>query len=130
MLNRNKVLLAMATAIPSLPVLAQASDGNAIIRNLVNFLGSIGFGILALMVLIGLYCLFVFGTSLMKMGDENQREEVKPKTLVASMAGALVLTYGSYVLFVAMNTAFGSAPTTVDNAAFQDTASKNSTPSK
>ena len=113
----------MATTIPSLPALAQAKDGNVIIANLVNFLGSIGFGILALMVLIGLWCLYVFGTSLMKMGDENQRDAVKPKTLITSLAGALVLTYGSYVLFVAMNTAFGDQAPTENRKEFRDASS-------
>jgi uncharacterized membrane protein YqhA len=109
MLKRNKILLAIVTATGSFPVLAQevATDGNDIILNIVELFGSIGYGILALMVLIGLYCLYVFGTSLFKMGEEDTREQVKPKTLVASLAGALVLTYGSYVLLVAMNTAFG-----------------------
>jgi uncharacterized membrane protein YqhA len=109
MFKRNKIVLAIVTATGSFPVLAQtvATDGNDIILNLVTLAGSLGYGILALMVLIGLYCLYVFGTSLFKMGDEDTREQVKPKTLVASLAGALVLTYGSYVLLVAMNTAFG-----------------------
>jgi hypothetical protein len=123
MLKRNKVLLAIVTATSSFSVLAQgtpANDGTEIIRNIVKFFGSLGYGILALMVLIGLYCLYVFGTSLFKMGDEDSREQVKPKTLVASLAGALVLTYGSYVLFVAMNTAFGAAPSTVDRPEFTD----------
>jgi hypothetical protein len=109
MLNRNKFLLAMVAATASLPVFAQtaATDGNDIVLNIVKFFGSLGYGILALMVLIGLWCLYVFGTSLMKMGDEQQRDQVKPKTLVTSLAGALVLTYGSYVLLIGMNTAFG-----------------------
>jgi uncharacterized membrane protein len=109
MFKRNKIVLAIVTATGSFPVLAQtvATDGNDIILNLVKLAGSLGYGILALMVLIGLWCLYVFGTSLFKMGDEDQREQVKPKTLIASLAGALVLTYGSYVLLIAMNTAFG-----------------------
>jgi uncharacterized membrane protein YqhA len=119
MLKRNKLLLAIVSTTSSLPALAQAKDATDIIVNIVKLFGSIGYGILALMVLIGLYCLYVFGSSLFKMGDEDTREQVKPKTLVASLAGALVLTYGSYVLFVAMNTAFGDAPTTVDRKEFQ-----------
>jgi len=108
MLLRNKLYLAMLTAMTSVPALASpAKDGNEIVVNIVRFLGSIGYGLLALMVLIGLYCIYVFGTSLFKMGDDTQRDQVKPKTLVTSLCGALVLTYGSYVLGVAMQTAFG-----------------------
>jgi uncharacterized membrane protein YqhA len=69
MLKRNKLLLAIVSTTSSLPALAQAKDATDIIVNIVKLFGSIGYGILALMVLIGLYCLYVFGSSLFKMGD-------------------------------------------------------------
>jgi hypothetical protein len=123
MLTRNKIILAIGVSMSSWSVMAQvvppagrlATDGNDIIGNIVTFFGSLGYGILALMVLVGLYCLFVFGTSLMKMGDENERDKVKPQTLITSLAGALVLTYGSYTLGVAMQTAFGGDASTTQN---------------
>lgn len=103
-----KLTAAAALAVaPTFAFAQSAQDGNDVVARIVTFLGSLGWGLLAAMVLFGLYCMWVFGTSLQKMGDDdNQREEVKPKTLVLSLLGAIVCTYGTYTLGVGMRTIF------------------------
>lgn len=99
------------SAMPFLAFAQQAAsggqDGNQVITQVITFLGSVGYLILAIMVVFGLYCMWVFGSSLQKMGDDsNRQDEVKPKTLVLSLLGAIVCTYGTYTLGVGMRTVF------------------------
>lgn len=103
-----KVLSASALLLlPEIAFAAAATNGVGIINNIIAVIGAGGYLVIAIMAIVGLWCLYVFGTNIMKMGKEDQREEVKPKSLIASLAGALCLTYGTYIMYVGMNTAFG-----------------------
>lgn len=95
-----------------------AQDGNDVITRIVTFLGSVTWLLLACMIVFGVYCMLVFGRGLQKMGDEdNPQEKTKPKTLALSLLGAVVCTYGTYTLGVAMRTIYADDATT--NQTFQ-----------
>ena len=102
-----KIAIASVAFFPAIAFAQDQQDGTSIIVNAVEFLGVAAWGLIAAMIFYGAYSLWVFGTGLQKMGnDENPQEKPKPRSLMLSLLAAIVCTYGTYTLGVAMRTLY------------------------